>query len=331
MNQIVLTFDYELFLGAHSGTAQKCLLEPTSAILQILKEHNATGIFFIDASYLLHLVAQRHPDFEKVRAQIIEMAKAGHDFGLHLHPQWLDAVPLNGNEWTFKTHERYRLQSLGERERGALIASGKEMIEEIVQQVCPAYKVQAFRAGGWCVQPFQELKNHMLSQGLHYDFSVRPGIANNDNEQAAYDFTKAPQEKDYWRFENDPCLPQELGKFFEVPMTSVKISGRTLLKNYFQMRRSARCGDGQGLRKPKPLAKQILRLLLSELRSSTLDLASVDLVMKQLKKGRQKKRLFQVWVHHPKLWTAKTHQALKTLLLETKTLSFSDVKRIVSA
>ena len=48
---ILLTFDYELFLGSRSGTVDNCLIIPTSKILEVLKRHGAKAVFFIDTSY----------------------------------------------------------------------------------------------------------------------------------------------------------------------------------------------------------------------------------------------------------------------------------------
>ena len=52
---LVMTFDYELFLGTSSGSVKKSLIEPVNEILSVLNEGNAKGIFFIDAAFLLVL------------------------------------------------------------------------------------------------------------------------------------------------------------------------------------------------------------------------------------------------------------------------------------
>ena len=48
----LLTFDYELFLGSQSGTAQNCLIIPTNKLLALLSETKSNAIFFIDILYL---------------------------------------------------------------------------------------------------------------------------------------------------------------------------------------------------------------------------------------------------------------------------------------
>ena len=43
---ILLTFDYELFLGPSSGTAQNCIITPTEKILEVLANTKSKAIFF---------------------------------------------------------------------------------------------------------------------------------------------------------------------------------------------------------------------------------------------------------------------------------------------
>lgn len=54
-NDVVITFDYELFLGVDSGTAEKCIIKPVNYILEEFEKYNGKGIFFVDATYLLTL------------------------------------------------------------------------------------------------------------------------------------------------------------------------------------------------------------------------------------------------------------------------------------
>ena len=46
--RLILSFDYELFLGNRSGTLNKGLVEPTKKLLGLLKEAGFKGIFFVD-------------------------------------------------------------------------------------------------------------------------------------------------------------------------------------------------------------------------------------------------------------------------------------------
>ena len=63
---VIITFDYEVFLGRETGTIRNCVLNPTNAVLKILKENNATAIFFVDATWLLFLKEEFSSDFHLV-------------------------------------------------------------------------------------------------------------------------------------------------------------------------------------------------------------------------------------------------------------------------
>ena len=52
---IFLTFDYELYFGKQSGTAVKCILEPTNRLIEIAEKHSVKMNFFIDCGYLIAL------------------------------------------------------------------------------------------------------------------------------------------------------------------------------------------------------------------------------------------------------------------------------------
>jgi hypothetical protein len=52
---LLITFDYELFLGMRSGQPEDCMLQPTSALLAILGQYKTKAIFFVDTTYLCKL------------------------------------------------------------------------------------------------------------------------------------------------------------------------------------------------------------------------------------------------------------------------------------
>ena len=51
----LLTFDYEVFFGPRTGSVERCLLEPTDALVRLADRHGAPMTFFVDAGYLLAL------------------------------------------------------------------------------------------------------------------------------------------------------------------------------------------------------------------------------------------------------------------------------------
>src|SRR4051812_15319162 len=121
---LLLTFDYELFLGKRSGSVDKCMIKPTESILKIINKFKCKAVFFVDATYLLKLkqTGNNYPaakrDFEKIKNQIQEIIKNGHYVFLHLHTHWLDAIYDSGvNQWTLEDTSRFSFANLDPEEQ----------------------------------------------------------------------------------------------------------------------------------------------------------------------------------------------------------------------
>jgi hypothetical protein len=140
---VIITFDYEVFLGQETGTIESCVIRPTEFILDILKINNAKSIFFVDATWLLFLKENFPADLQLVSEQIKDIVKAGSSVELHLHPQWLQAYQKDG-KIEFSSIENYRLHKLKEDCILELFKKSIELLESITLQ-----KVRCFRAGGF--------------------------------------------------------------------------------------------------------------------------------------------------------------------------------------
>ena len=249
--KIILTFDYELSLGKDSGTLENCIIKPTDIILELLKKNRSSAVFFIDATYLLTLLKYKDKNFKKIKENIKKILKFGNDIGLHLHPQWLDAVKLDDNRWSFKTFDRYRLHSLDIDEIFVLFSQAKKVLEDIIHEVID-YSVECFRAGGWSIQPFSILKDSFLKNKIKFDFSVNPGLYSNKESYAYYDFRNTIYDKSFWKFETDVCKSSSDGKFVEIPVTTIKIRKILLLLNYYFFKKNEKeSNDGKYISEKK--------------------------------------------------------------------------------
>jgi peptidoglycan/xylan/chitin deacetylase (PgdA/CDA1 family) len=216
---IALTLDYELFLK-ESGSLEQTLIRPTERLLDLGKRLGHSYTFFVDATYLLAL--RRDPaygaEFELAASQVRRMVEEGHRVELHLHPSWLDAV-RSGAQWLFPSFSRYSLHSLNDSQIADLVSSGASMLNELAGSVQPGYAVEAFRAGGWCIQPFGRLKDFLLRNGISVDSTVAPGCYTLGSPVQYFDFRDAPRGKAY-RFEDDPLVEVADGRFVEVPIST---------------------------------------------------------------------------------------------------------------
>lgn len=222
---LLLTFDYELFLGARSGTPRECLLEPTDSLLKIFSRYPLRAIFFVDTLYLLELkeragtVEQCRSDFDSICTQLRQLARAGHELFLHLHPHWLGAEYLpETNQWRLGGPELYRLHAHGEQTRRQMFAESLALLEGIVRSAGRTKPLDAYRAGGWSIQPFDVFAPLFREFGIRYDFSVAPPRWS-FTEAHWFDFTAVQEARGPYRFSEDVVRPDAGGEFVECPIS----------------------------------------------------------------------------------------------------------------
>lgn len=206
MKQILLTLDYELF-GNGTGDVFKHIIFPTEYMLQIAQKYEARFTFFFEVIEYWHIKEEWENgnnmgyDVNPVRAmedQIRDAVKHGHDVQLHLHPQWIDAYWQDGKwhvsekDWRLGDYDKDGEYSLKE-----LFARGKKTLENIIQPIKPDYVCNSIRAGGYCVQPSEQIVKVMRETGFQYDSSVCPGGFESGRRQF-FDYTRLPDNIGHW-------------------------------------------------------------------------------------------------------------------------------------
>ncbi len=322
-HKIALTFDYELFLGRNSGSVDKCLIAPTREILTLIRHHSATALFFVDATYLNRVEASDKQSYAKVTEQIEEMIDSGCEVGFHLHPHWLDAVKMDGGSWSLENLSRYRLHALDTTELRKVFEESLAILARTVKRANSAYTINAFRAGGWCLQPFSDLRNLFEEFGIEYDFSVTPGLYKNSLPAHFYDYRSAPNDRSAWRFADDPCVPQEDGKFVEIPVTAFSATLASLVANNFSIRGHKIFGDGQGVGMGRlhELTRKVFAT--KRIRQLTLDMCSRELLETSLRNTAG--CAVRVFASHPKIFSPTSLENLDILLRQYKTLRSDEI------
>ncbi len=255
--RLLITFDYELFLGSRSGKTASCLFNPTNAIRQILKPYGIKAIFFVDTTYLYTLEkhSNQHPackkDLEEIAAQLQELILDGHYVFPHLHPHWLDAQYLHDqHEFVLKNVNRYRFHNLDEADRKMVFSNSMRILSNIIHAVKPDYKINGYRAGGWSIQPFTDIKPYFEEYGIRYDFSVMTGTYLFSNAQY-FDFSTAPTAPIY-RFSDKECEIDPQGEFIELASSvirlqpHVRVADKLLRKVLFKYIKDHSYGRGIG-------------------------------------------------------------------------------------
>lgn len=264
--KILLTFDYELFQGKQSGTVQNCMLLPTERILELLTQHKATAVFFIDMMYLYRLkqkaaeYEEARKDFNRIEEQLIKMANSGHYVFNHLHPHWLDACyNPDTNEWILSDDSKYAFASLNESEQEFAFDVTMALLNEILVKAKRYFKPDGYRAGGLYIQPFESFKKHFDKHNIKYEFSVLQNAAGSlQNGKFAFNFSEIA--KNIYTFSSDIKQEDIAGTYQEFAMSFIKIPAYTRVLNsifyrlYSNNKSHKKYGDGISTANPITIA-----------------------------------------------------------------------------
>lgn len=249
MKNIYLTFDYELFFGEDSGSLENSILKPTNLLFDTLKECNAPATFYIDTIYIEKLLEYNLLDeYELIKLQIQRMIKEGHRAELHLHPHWYDAIYIpETKRWKFPTYKHYRLHSYNEKEIEHIFDKSVDLLYKIIHEVDSAYKFYSYRAGGWCIQPFDKIKPSLKKHGIFVDSSVVPGFES--SSKAHFFHFKDYKYQNFYKFEDSLLLKDDHGQFIEATVSTININfiEKVFNKIFLKFHDKTIYGDGKGL------------------------------------------------------------------------------------
>lgn len=281
-------------------------------LIEIADRTSVKMIFFIDVGYLKKLdeyktISAVGHQRKLVREQIAELIDKGHDCQLHIHPHWEDTIH-DGTQWIMKT-DRYKLADFKDEEARNLVLEYKKILESWTGQ-----KVHSYRAGGWCLQPFSQVRDAFLEAGIKYDSTVFPGgkfTAGN----YYYDYTSAP-DLSSWKFENDLVKIDENGSFTEIPISSQYYSPLFFSRLFFLGRYNPKAhkpmGDGYPMPSPglrKKMLTQGMKL------SASCDGYFVTKMDEVLERNIAKGFSETVYLGHPKACTFFALQKLEEFIL----------------
>jgi len=318
---IFITLDYELFFGSKTGTVEHSLINPTNRLLKIGNKYGVKFSFFIDIGYIIKLEKfkskyyQLQNDYDLLAEQIKKLSENGHDIQLHIHPHWEDSF-YDGQKWHVETY-RYRLHDFSESEILAIVTNYKRTLERLVDK-----PVFAYRAGGWCLQPFEKIKDALQKNGIWLDSTVyKNGLA--DRYTHFFDFRNMPN-KEIWKFDNDPLIENKDGFFTEIPISSLNVSPLFFWKMAFIRKFGANqhkfLGDGYGIGASK---KDILRMLLKPSNIVvSIDGYRSSLLQRAIAYYEKKKRKYMVLIGHPKMQSEFSLKKLQTFLFLNKDKNF---------
>lgn len=308
---ILLTFDYELCLGLETGTVTSCILNPTEQITSILKRFDVRATFYVDVGYLLKCKTLNcdMESYVAVTEQLDDLQDAGHDIQLHIHPLWEEANFTHG-KWDL-SNTRYRLHQFSKPEAESIIRRYCSELKEICR-VDPI----AYRAGGWCIQPFKHFSDQLYSQGIRVDSTIFSN-GKTTSEIYGFDFSKAPLLAT-WKFNDDPLEAVDNGRSWELPIASIKVTPffywQYLGSKLSRMQRHKSFGDGTST---SLNWRQIFTLLSKESYSTvSMDAYKSKLLEFAYRKHRQHygQNAEMVFIGHPKAATPFSLENIKRFI-----------------
>lgn len=294
---ILLTFDYEPFLGKRSGSAENCMLEPTSLLIEILDKYKAKAVFFVDVLFILQL--KKHFEFqltiETIKNQLLLLYKKGHYIFPHLHPHWTTAKYIQTTkEFDLSNLTKYSLANLDIDQVNSLFENSFSFLKE-----CGiSYPYWGYRAGGWCIQPFSRYKNIFSDKKIKYEFSVMPGYMNSAEEQY-FDFSKIKLKLPY-HFSNTVSDEEQNGEFTEFPISSICLNKREKLLDKFVKKVLWKLHDrGFG----KGMSAQTAALKSNDPSEEMISLELLTVAKTFAYKKFLNNNSYMHWISHPKMFT----------------------------
>jgi hypothetical protein len=312
---IYLTFDYELYFGEPTGSIEKCIIEPTEALLKVADEFGVKLVQFVDCGYLKKIQEEKikypslEKDFELLAKQLETMHSNQHDLQLHIHPHWEDSFYAN-NKWVCNVN-RYKLTSFSNSEINTVVTEYKKALAVYND----ADNIIAYRAGGWCLQPFENIGEALKKNNIKVDSSVfRGGYF--ESEQYNYDFRNAPKKSRY-KFEDDPNKEVEKGHFTELPITSIINSPlfywELFLLGRLDPKQHKPLGDGKPIPAPGQRKKILTRYTTNTVSLDGYNAALLEMALHQQQAIGAKE---MVIIGHPKALTRYGLKALKEFILK---------------
>lgn len=313
---IYLSLDYEIYFGENHGTVEKCIIYPTSELIRIAEKYDVRFNFFVDCGFILKLdefrkkFPQLEKDFKTVIEQVKYLSDTGHDMQLHIHPHWEDSY-YDGGKWIINV-KRYKLSDFNEEEIADIVYRYKKVLTDITNK-----NVFAFRAGGWCLQPFNKLKKAFIDNKITLDSSVfRKGYF--ETNEYTYDFRNAP-DKDIYRFEDDVVIENKTGFFTELPISPIRNSPLFFWKLFLLGRKDPfmhkPLGDGRAMAAPGYRKKLLTRFTNNPV---SVDGYNSHLLNKALHSLQRKKLEHMVVIGHPKALSRYSIEKIEEFVKQNK-------------
>ncbi|MBE7418015.1 MAG: hypothetical protein HS128_09725 [Ideonella sp.] len=175
---ILIEDDFELY-GNGLGDVASLQYLPTMAFLNMLDDAGVRVTFMVDVAQHLFLTSQRKHDRHVAQQcdlwehTVRSIAERGHDVQLHLHPQWLGASRRGGFNLLDK---RWNIGLYAPEQQRQLVTHAVAYLRSLLKVVIEGYRVVAYKAGSWGMQPSRVLFETLADEGIKIVIGAREGM-----------------------------------------------------------------------------------------------------------------------------------------------------------
>ncbi len=178
--RIYLAFvdDWEI-RGDGSGDPTKIQFPRLRELTRLFGERGIRGSFC--AEVMQQLTFRRFQDqyphlrdwADEWEQTVTEAFRQGHDFQLHIHPQWMGAS-YDGVRWNLPAP--WSILQHSREDAAQMVEAGIDLLQRLLQPIRPEYRCIGFRGGAWCLAPSPFMLDLLASNGIQFDISIVRGI-----------------------------------------------------------------------------------------------------------------------------------------------------------
>ncbi len=220
--KILLTFDHELPLGGVRTSYKEAMFDPTYRLFELAEKLEVPVVLFTDVLCgICFKEWDKNAFYDPYVEQLKEAVKKQHDVQLHLHPHWLTSDFANN---TFIPSKDYRLADFTTGKTHSIdkiVKIGIDFLNEVCLQSDPAYRCNAFRAGGYNIEAAtSEILTALYKYGIRFDSSVAKGYYFRSG-LSEVDCRHMPSPPNWYIGLDGDTRKEATSGIFEVPIASI--------------------------------------------------------------------------------------------------------------
>ena len=209
-------------------------------------------------------------------------------------------------------YSKYRFHNISLEQQIELFDKSVALLYDIILPIKKDCKINAYRAGGWSLQPFGDFKSLFEKHSIQYEFSVLPGFKNLSNAQY-FDFSMIKENSNAYNFSEEVNAHDANGKFKEFPISTITLSNKQALLNklwlkYLWKIGNRSCGDGLSVSSKEGVIERV---------NSKAEMVSIEL-LNSIKlpayKSFIERHTYMHFISHPKMLSNHNLKCFEDLL-----------------